>query len=73
MAQTGSALLWGGRGRRFKSSQPDHFLLPGRLGTKNPLKPPLKSAEDPYVSREKLLEIVVVYFLKLIRKKRSHG
>jgi hypothetical protein len=44
-----------------------------QLGTENPLKPPLKSAEDPYVSREKLLEIVVVYFLKLIRKKRSHG
>ncbi len=26
VAQTGSALLWGGRGRRFKSSQPDHLF-----------------------------------------------
>ncbi len=27
VAQHGSALLWGGRGRRFKSGRPDHTLL----------------------------------------------
>ena len=31
VAQTGSALPWGGRGRRFKSSQPDHYPPPDSL------------------------------------------
>jgi hypothetical protein len=29
VAQPGSALAWGARGREFKSRRPDHLLIPG--------------------------------------------
>ena len=36
VAQFGSALDWGSRGRGFKSRQPDHRLQPGRLTQTGP-------------------------------------
>lgn len=35
MAQLGSALEWGSRGRKFESSYPDHFL---RVAISDPYK-----------------------------------
>ncbi len=46
MAQTGSALPWGGRGRRFKSSLPDQLL--SDLSLVSNLSPALSLAFDPF-------------------------
>ena len=51
MAQFGSALVWGARGRKFKSCRPDHFKLNRRHG--------FKSHDDFFISNTRFISEVV--------------